>query len=151
LLCVFFHLEYVLFDTFHLLFGRISGTIDYLYEYIIELGSFVLLVPLHLLHEALPLIGVVSSGAGPSLSPNDDESGEPISLGEYPFWHEIFALLNHLKFCIVDELYLLVHTVFIALTDNGNDEIHEHDVPDNQDKEPEEPSENFEVFGALND
>jgi hypothetical protein len=45
----------------------------------------------------------------------------------------------------------LLHALFIALTDNGDDEIHEHDVTDDQNEEPEEPSQNLEVFSAFND
>ena len=45
----------------------------------------------------------------------------------------------------------MLHTVFIALTDYGNDEIHEDNVADDQDEEPKEPCEDFEVSSALND
>jgi hypothetical protein len=47
-------------------------------------------------------------------------------------------------------LYLLLHTALIALTDNGNDEIHKDNVPDDQNEEPEEPCQDLEVFGAIN-
>jgi hypothetical protein len=48
-------------------------------------------------------------------------------------------------------LCLLLHAELIALTDNGYDEVHENNVPDNQNEEPDEPSEDFEFLGALND
>jgi hypothetical protein len=48
-------------------------------------------------------------------------------------------------------LNLLFHAVFIALTDNSDDEIHENNVADNQNQEPKEPSEDFEVISTLND
>lgn len=110
-----------------------------------------LYVPLYLLNESLPLIRVVSPSTASLRSPNYDESGEPIPLGEYPFWHQVLALFYHLKLCAVYELNLLLHALFIALTDNGDDEIHEHDVTDDQNEEPEEPGQNLEVFGAFND
>jgi hypothetical protein len=47
-------------------------------------------------------------------------------------------------------LGLLLHAVLVALTDHGDDEIHEDDVPDHQNEEPEEPGEDFEFFGPLN-
>ena len=47
-------------------------------------------------------------------------------------------------------MYLLLHTALIALTDNGNDEIHKDNVPDDQNEEPEEPCQDLEVFGAIN-
>jgi hypothetical protein len=48
-------------------------------------------------------------------------------------------------------LYLLLHTVFIALTDDGYDEVHKYYVPDYQNEEPEEPCQDFEFLGAFND
>ena len=45
----------------------------------------------------------------------------------------------------------MLHAVLIALADDGDDEVHEDDVPDDQNEEPEEPCEDFEVFGALYD
>jgi hypothetical protein len=41
--------------------------------------------------------------------------------------------------------------VFIGLTDNSYDKIHEYNVADNQNEEPEEPCQDFEVLSALND
>ena len=41
--------------------------------------------------------------------------------------------------------------MFIGLTDNSYDEIHENNVADNQNEEPEEPCQDFEVLSALND
>jgi len=51
---------------------------------------------------------------------------------------------------MVYELYLLFHAIFIALTDHGNYEIHEDNVPDNQNEEPEEPCQDLEFCSALN-
>ena len=51
---------------------------------------------------------------------------------------------------MVNELNLLFHTIFIALADHGDDEIHEDNVPDDQNQEPEEPCEEFEFCRALN-
>jgi hypothetical protein len=48
-------------------------------------------------------------------------------------------------------LNFLLHAVLVALTDHGDYEIHEDDVPDHQNEEPEEPGEDFELFGTLND
>jgi hypothetical protein len=45
----------------------------------------------------------------------------------------------------------LIHAVLIALADDGDDKVHKYDVADDQNEEPEEPCEDFEVFGALND
>jgi hypothetical protein len=45
----------------------------------------------------------------------------------------------------------LLHAEFVALTDDCYDEVHEHNVPNNQNEEPEEPCEDFEFLGALND
>jgi hypothetical protein len=85
------------------------------------------------------------------LSPDDDEAGEPIPFGEEPVGHEVFTLRDHLELRIVNELDLLIHAVLIALADNGDDEIHEDDVADNQNEEPEEPCEDLEVSSALYD
>jgi hypothetical protein len=85
------------------------------------------------------------------LSPDEDVSGEPIPFSEQPFWHEVFTLFDHLKLCIVNELNLLIHAVLIALTDNGNDKIHEYNVAYDQNEEPEEPCQDLEVSSALND
>jgi hypothetical protein len=92
-----------------------------------------------------------SSALDPCISPDDDESGEPILLGENPFWQEVFTLLDHLQLGLVYKLDFLLHAVLITLTDDGNDKIHENNVSDNQNKEPEEPCQNFKVFGAVND
>ena len=108
-------------------------------------------MPLHLLDKTLPFIRVVSSRTGALLSPDYEESGEPIPFGEYPFWHEVFTFLNHFELRIVNELYLLLHTAFIALTDNGNNEIHEYNIADNQNDEPEEPCQDSEVTSTRND
>ena len=59
--------------------------------------------------------------------------------------------MDHFKFCLVNELNLFLHTIFIALTDDGNYEIHEYNIADNQNNEPEEPCQDFEVSSALND
>jgi hypothetical protein len=45
----------------------------------------------------------------------------------------------------------LLHAIFVAFTHNGNDEIHKNNVSYNQNYEPEEPCQNFEVSSALND
>jgi hypothetical protein len=47
-------------------------------------------------------------------------------------------------------LDLLLHAALVALTDYGDDEVHENNVPDNQNEEPEEPCHDSKVFGALN-
>jgi hypothetical protein len=107
-------------------------------------------VPFNLLHEALPLIIVLSSLTGALLSPDDDEIGEPISICEKTIWHEVFTLFDHFKLCLVNELYLLLHAVFITLTDDSNDEIHEDNISNNQNDEPEEPCQDFEILSALN-
>ena len=108
-------------------------------------------MPLHLLDKSLPLIRVVPSRTGPLLSPDYKESGDPIPFGEYPFWHEVFTFLDHFELRIVNELYLLLHTAFIALTDNCNNEIHEYNIADNQNDEPEEPCQDSEVTSTRND
>jgi hypothetical protein len=72
-------------------------------------------------------------------SPDDNKSGEQILFGEYPFWHAVFTILNHLKLYIVNELYTLIQAVFIGIADNSNDEIHEYKISDNKYEEPEEP------------
>jgi hypothetical protein len=107
-------------------------------------------VLLNLLNEATPLIRELQSLTGSLLSPDYDESGEQILIVEYPIWHEVFTLLDHLQLCPVNNLYLPLHAAFIALTDDGNDEIHEYNVADNQNEEPENPCQDFEVFAALN-
>jgi hypothetical protein len=94
-------------------------------------------VLLHLLDETIPLISVVSFFSRSLLSPDDNESGEPIPIVEKPFWHEVFTLCNHLQLRLVNKLQLPLHTAFVALTDDGYDEVHEYDVPDNQNQEPE--------------
>lgn len=128
------------------------GSILYLLiDILVKLIILGLYVPLYLLNESLPFIRVVSPCTASLRSPNYDEWGEPIPLGEYPFWHQVLALFYHLKLGAVYELNLLLHALFIALTDNGDDEIHEHDVTDDQNEEPEEPSQNLEVFSAFND
>jgi hypothetical protein len=110
----------------------------------------VLKVPLHLFNEPLPLLRVVSACTGSLLPPDDNESGEPISSGEKPIGHEVLTLCDHFELCMVNELNLLFHTIFIALADHGDDEIHEDNVPDDQNEEPEEPCEEFEFCRALN-
>jgi hypothetical protein len=85
------------------------------------------------------------------LSPDDDESGEPILLGENPFWQEVFTLLYHLQLGLVNKLDFPLHAVLITLTHDSNYEIHKNYISDNQNKQPEEPCQDFKVFGALND
>ena len=92
---------------------------------------------LHLLDETIPLISAVSFFSGSLLSPDDNESGEPIPIVEKPIWHEVFTLCNHLQLRLVNQLQLPLHTAFVALTNDGYDEVHEYDVPDNQNEEPE--------------
>ena len=106
---------------------------------------------LHLLDEAIPFIRVVSSFTGSLLSPDDYESGEPILFGETPIWHEVFTLCDHFQLRLVDKQQLPLHAALIALTDDGNDEVHEYNVTDYQNYEPEEPCEDLEFFGAVND
>jgi hypothetical protein len=89
-------------------------------------------VLLHLLDETIPFIRAVSSFTRSLLSPDDNESGEPILIGEKPFWHEVFTLCDHLQFRLVDKQQLPLHTALIALTDDGNDEVHEYNIADNQ-------------------
>ena len=84
------------------------------------------------------------------LSPYNDESGEPIFIGEKSFWQDVFTLLDHLQLCSVNKLNLPLHAAFITLTDNGYDEVHKYYVPDNQNEEPEEPCEDLEFFRAVN-
>jgi hypothetical protein len=108
-------------------------------------------VPFHLLDETLPFIRVVSSNTWSLLSPDDYESGEPIIFGETPLRHEVFTFCDHLQLRLVNELHLPLHATFIALTDDSDDKVHEDNVPDNQDDEPEEPCEDLEFFGAVND
>jgi hypothetical protein len=48
-------------------------------------------------------------------------------------------------------LYSLLHAIFVALTDDGYDEVHKYYVSDDQNEEPEEPCQDFELFGAVND
>jgi hypothetical protein len=48
-------------------------------------------------------------------------------------------------------LYLLLHAALITLTDDGNDEVHEDNIPDYQNEEPEEPCQDFGLFSAFND
>jgi hypothetical protein len=107
-------------------------------------------VLLHLLDEAIPLISVVSFFSRSLLSPDDNESGEPIPIVEKPIWHEVFTLCDHLQLRLVNKLQLPLHTALIALTDDGYDEVHENYVADNQYEEPEEPCEDLEFFRAVN-
>ena len=101
---------------------------------------------LHLLDETIPFIRVVSSFTGSLLSPDDNESGEPILFCETPIWHEVFTLCDHLELRLVDKLQLSLHTAFIALTDDGYDEVHKNYVSDNQNEQPEEPCEDLKFF-----
>jgi hypothetical protein len=105
---------------------------------------------LHLLDEALPFIRLFISSTGSFLSSDDDELGEPILLGENPFWQEVFTLLDHLQLCLVNKKEFLLHAVLIALTDDCNDKIHKYNVSDNQNEHPEDPYHYFEVFAVLN-
>jgi hypothetical protein len=107
-------------------------------------------VLLHLLDETIPLISVVSFFSGSLLSSDDNKSGEPIPIREKPFWHEVFTLCDHLQLRLVNKLQLPLHAAFIALTDHGNDEVHEYYVADNQYEEPEKPCEDLEFFRAVN-
>jgi hypothetical protein len=102
-------------------------------------------------NETLPFIKALLFLIIPEHSPDDDEFWEPIFSFEYPIWHYGFKLGDHLKFNVENDLYLFLHTIFIALADHGNDEIHEDDVPDDQDDEPEEPCQDFEVSSAIDD
>ena len=104
---------------------------------------------LHLLDETIPFIRLFLCTES-FLSPDDDESGEPILLGKNPIWQEVFTLLDHLQLGLVYKLNFLLHAVFVALTDDCNDKIHEYDVSDNQNEHPEDPCHYFEVFTALN-
>ena len=106
---------------------------------------------LHLLDETIPLISVVSFFSGSLLSPDDNESGEPILIGEKPFWHEVLTLCDHLQLRLVDKHQLPLHAAFIALTDDGNYEVHEYYVADNQNEQPEEPGEDLEFFRSVYD
>jgi hypothetical protein len=99
-----------------------------------------------LLDETIPFIRLFISCTGSLLSPDNDECGEPILLQENPFWQEVLTLFDHLQLGLVDKLNFLLHAVLIALTDNGDDEVHEHDVAYDQNEEPEEPCEDLEVF-----
>ena len=107
-------------------------------------------MPLHLLHETLPFISIFSSWRRTFLFPDYDESGEPIFNVEEPTWHEVLTLFDHVKLCLIYELYLFLHALFIALTDNGNDEIHKYNVADNHNEEPQEPCQDFELSSTLN-
>jgi hypothetical protein len=89
-------------------------------------------VPLNLLYETLPLIRAFSSSVRSLLSPDNNESGEKIFYFKELIWHEIFTLFYHLKLCPVNEHYLLLLAVFIALTNNGDNEVHKYNVPNNQ-------------------
>jgi hypothetical protein len=109
----------------------------------------VLKVLLHLLDETIPFIRVVFSFIRSLLSPNDNESGEQILIVEKPIWHEVFTLCDHLQLRLVDKQQLPLHAALIALTDNGNDEVHEYHVADNQNEQPEEPGEDLEFFRAV--
>jgi hypothetical protein len=108
-------------------------------------------VLLHLLDETVPFIRVFSSFAGSLLSPDDNESGEQILIVEKPIWHEVFTLCDHFQLRLVNELHLPLHATLIALTDDGNDEVHKYHVADNQNEQPEEPGEDLEFFRAVYD
>jgi hypothetical protein len=88
---------------------------------------------------ALKLIRVFSPFKRIFPFPDDEESGEPICFGKYPLRHHIFTLFNHIKLCTVTYHCLKLHAFIIALTDNGNNEIHEYNVSYNQNQEPEYP------------
>jgi hypothetical protein len=103
-------------------------------------------------NKALPFIRVLFARIRTTYhSPDYDEFGEPFFSLEYPIWHHGFKLGDHLKFNVVYDLHLFLHAVFIALADHCNDEIHEDDVPDDQNDEPEEPCQDFEVSSAVDD
>ena len=105
---------------------------------------------LHLLDKTIPFIRVVSSTTGSLLSPDDYESGEPILFCETPFRHEFFTLCDHLQLRLENKLHLLLHTALITLTDDRNNKVHEYNVSENQNDEPEEPCEDLEFFRAVN-
>jgi hypothetical protein len=107
-------------------------------------------VPFNLLDETLPFIIVLSSLAGPLLSPDDYKIWEQIFFCEKTIWHEVFTLFDHFKLSLVNQLYLLLHAVLITLTDDSYNEIHEDNVSYNQNDEPQEPCQDFEVLSALN-
>jgi hypothetical protein len=104
-----------------------------------------------LLDEALPFIRVFFCFTGSLLSPDNNESGEPILIGEKPFWHDVFTLCDHLQLRLVNKQQLPLHAALIALTDDGDDEVHEYYIAYNQNEEPEEPGEDLEFFRAFND
>jgi hypothetical protein len=87
---------------------------------------------LHLLDETKPFIRFIFSFTGSLLSPDDDETGKQILFGENPIRQEVLALIDHFKFCLVNKLSPPHHAAFIALTDDGNNEIHENNVADYQ-------------------
>ena len=107
-------------------------------------------MPFNLLDETLPFIIVLSSLAGPLLSPDDYKIWEQIFFCEKTIWHEVFTLFDHFKLSLVNQLYLLLHAVLITLTDDSYNEIHEDNVSYNQNDEPQEPCQDFEVLSALN-
>ena len=95
---------------------------------------------LNLSDEALPLVLSPSDGVCFRGASENDEVREPVIPEEIAVRQEALALFDHLKLGHLNLFDLLLHAALVALTDHSDYEVHEDDVPDNKDKEPDYPS-----------
>ena len=112
------------------------GTVSLQLELLTDDRDFLLEMMSDLLNESLPLVILAIRRFRVLLPSENDEFREPVLLAETPLWQETFALLDHLQFGHLNGLNLLFHAVFVTLADHCDDEVHEHDISDNQYQEP---------------
>ena len=122
-------------------------------ECLLQLRDLMPQVLLHLFHEPLPLLGLLSARLLLlHLLLADDYVSliQPLILEELDV-KEGLTLIYHNELVVLDQLRLVLHRGLINLTHNSDDEVHKDDVANDEDEEPEEPSEGLEVRGTLND
>lgn len=93
-------------------------------------------VLLHLLDEALPLIIFSSYRLTVDLSTQQDITREPLCFIIAKAWKKALALFNHVKLGDLNGLDHPLHAIFVRLANHCDNEVHEHDVSNDNYKEP---------------
>jgi hypothetical protein len=100
------------------------GIIDFCQKFFFRLPD----VLIYLVNEALLVNNFFFFFKGFFLTPNNEESREPIRIIEKTFRHHFFNINDSMELFAVLYFCLLRHASIKGITDNGNKEIHEYYV-----------------------
>jgi hypothetical protein len=108
----------------HVHFHFMIGIIDLCHKFFFRLPH----VLIYLVNEALLVNSFFLFFKGFFLTPDNEESREPILIIEKPFRQYFFNIIDSMELFAVLYFCLLRHAFIKGVTDNGNKEIHEYYV-----------------------